>query len=80
MQNLHPKGLRYLWLLEGPITSARELVFIGLPIGHAARRLGGYVVEWICKYADRWISIIARKCTTIGHVAWWCAVTMHLAV
>jgi len=44
MQNLLPKGLRDLWPLAGLIASARELVIVGLPIGHEVRRLGGYAV------------------------------------
>ena len=56
MQNLLSKGFRDLWPLEGLIARARELVIVGLPLGHAVRRLGGYVVAWICEHADRWIS------------------------
>jgi len=33
------------------VTSAREPVSVGLPIGHAVRPLGGYVVAWIDEYA-----------------------------
>ena len=45
MQNFLPKDLRDLWLLDGLIVSARELFIIGLPVGHAVGRLGGYVLE-----------------------------------
>ena len=52
------------WNFSWPNLSQR-LILLDLPIGHAEMRAWPYVV---------------KRCTVMGDVVLWCAVTRHLAV